>query len=281
MKNTLVLNDWHVGSPFGLQHPNYVNVDGQHIDLSHDSKQDYLYDNFEDKLESIRRDHEIHYIQYMGDIIDGLPAKGDFTESALPRIEDQIRCARMLLEEVRTRFPKAIWNPFVFGTKNHEKPEDTRRLAMDFIRTKCRMTYNMRVVEDGADDVLVRFHHEVGFSGAVAGRSGSMEREIVQGMLAYAEGSTERFDAEVRGHVHYHARVLQRNIWLVTAPSFQIQNLYGTKPTPNRFPSLGFLVVHTDGRMRRHGQNPVDFTAYTFNHPKTKATTPEEENGIS
>jgi hypothetical protein len=92
-RKILALSDIHVGSPSGLLHPNYVDVDGNGTLLN--VRQNYLWDNYLNLLDSLPSD--IDEIVFVGDAIDGKQRANQGEELTLHRIEDQRLAAIMTL----------------------------------------------------------------------------------------------------------------------------------------------------------------------------------------
>ncbi len=265
--NILVLNDLHVGSPEGLLHPNYVDVDDSPRELN--PGQNYLWDNFTDILAAIKEEHKIDLIVSNGDLIEGKQRKNDPAPLCLHRLEDQRNAATMILEEVRSLFPNPKWT-FVYGTPYHENAEDVRAVARRFTDEKPKMTCRMKV-----GDTYISFHHEVSYSGGVSSRAGSMEREFVNALLQRGMGDECDFHAHIRSHCHYFAQMNIRGRLLLVTPCFQLQNSYAVKASPFKgLPSLGMVVLHVDDSLIARNQCPVGYTEYLFHHPSYEIDEP-------
>jgi hypothetical protein len=264
-----------VGSPDAILPPGFIDIDGNGRDLN--PRQKYLWENFEARLADIKRDYPIDLIVPLGDLIDGNPNRRDpLGDSCLPRREDQRNAAIMVLRDIQDQLPDAKWDKFVFGTPNHETAEDVRIISKLFTEQKPDWTYRMRV-----GNAYLTFSHEIGYSGGITSRSGALEREAVNSLLAFAEGNDVKYAAHIRAHAHYHMALFNREQLVVIAPCFQIQNPFQVKSGPFKtFPSLGFLVVHVDDSLMGLGQNPVGFTKYGFPHPPYEIHEPLKEPAV-
>lgn len=261
-RKILVVNDIHVGSPSGLLHPNYIDIDGNGTLLN--PRQNYLWDNYIRILDLLPTD--IDEIVFLGDAIDGKQRANQGEELTLHRTEDQRLAAIMTLQEVKLRLPNASWH-FVMGTPYHELASEVRAIARNFTTEIPEMTFRM-----WAGKARLLFHHEVAYSNATQ-KAASLEREITRGQLSVIQHGWSDYHAQIRAHVHYFTHVGRRGHLAVSCPCFQMMSPFALKSSPfATIPDLGMLILHVDDSLLDNGMCPVSVEEFLFYHPEPEAS---------
>lgn len=270
-KKILVLSDLHVGSSYGLLPPSFMDGAGNLHEQNEGQK--YLWGRFQHMLGRVSP-QPIDAIVINGDILDGAQWKSKGAPLTLHRLEDQREAAVKVLEEVKNALPNAEWH-FVEGTPYHEVGEEVRQVAFLLTEEKhdVHRTLTLRV-----GNAVIRFHHEVGFSGGFI-KSGNLERELVTGSLAEAMQGWAKADAEIRSHCHYFCYVGRSNKLALVTPCWQLQTDYITKGSPTKnIPDIGAVVLSVDDALIEYGICPVNFTEYLYRHPQPEIQEMAEED---
>ncbi len=259
-KQIFVLADLHVGSASGLLPPDFMDTEGNVH--SQNLGQQYLWDRFIDTLNRIQS-RPISIIVLNGDLLDGSQKKADKQPLTLHRLQDQREAAVKVLEEVRSRFPKVEWK-FVSGTPYHELAEEMSQVSYYLLGAKqdVQRTQHLRVGE-----AILTFHHELTFSSALL-KGNTLERAIVDNLLASTEQGWPQADALIRSHCHYFRYLGRKNKLALVTPCWQLQTDYVTKRSPDaNIPDLGAVVLTVDDSLKQDGICPVGFTEYLHKHP--------------
>ena len=275
-KKILVLNDLHVGSAYGLFPPAFVDTEGNVHEYSKGQK--WLWDTFIQALNRIQP-QPIDVIVVNGDVMDGKPGKNpnQSQDCTLHRIEDQRECAVKVLEEVKSRFPKAAWY-FVQGTPNHETAADVAQVAFMLLgeKTPVRQTLSLQMGRPGRE-VILQFHHETSFTSGPT-KSGAIERDIVNGFLAVAMDGWKSAACVIRAHCHYFVAVMRKNKLGIVCPCWQLQTPFTRKSSPDKtIPDIGCVVLSVDDALVEFGTCPVGFQEYIYRHPQSEMVALDEE----
>lgn len=258
----LVFSDFHHGSEDGMLPPDFTDISGS--PRIQNPRQKYLWDNFISILDGLEG-RSIDYVVCNGDVLDGKQKKSETPSLTLHKLEDQKNAAIKTLKEIKTRFPIAKWI-FVEGTPYHEMPEQVRMVAKHFTDEPVKMTYRLQVGNAG-----IEFHHEVGYSGGFL-KSASLEKEIINGLLATAKNGWDEYHVHVRSHCHYFGAVQRGKYLTIVTPCLQLQNAYGTKNSPTKnIPDLGGIYLEVDDSLLERGMCPCGFEELLFPHPKPLA----------
>lgn len=259
-KKILVLNDLHVGSSYGLLPPSFTDCAGNVHEQN--SGQAYLWSRFIATLDKIQP-QKVDAVILNGDILDGLQPKNKGVPLTLHRLPDQREAAIVVLQEVRNRFPKAefFW---ISGTPYHELEDEVAQVAYKLMgeAQTVRRTLKLRIGK-----AVVQFHHETSFTSAVT-KSGSLEKELINGWLSEAMNDWDKAHVEIRAHCHYFAYVGRKDRLAIVCPSWQLQTDYSTKNSPNKnIPDLGCIILNVDDKLLEYGMCPASFQEYLHKHP--------------
>jgi len=259
-RKILVHNDLHVGSSYGLMPPSFLDCSGNLH--SQNVGQRYLWERFTALMQRLSP-QKIDAIVLNGDLLDGGQPKSKGTPLTLHRLPDQREACIKVLEEVKNTFPSAkfFW---ISGTPYHELEDEVLQVAYKLIGTPqtVRRTLKLRVGK-----AVVQFHHETAFTSAVT-KSGSLEREIINGWLAEAMNDWSAAHCEVRAHCHYFCYVGRKDRLAIVCPGWQLQTDYSTKSSPTKnIPDIGCIVLTVDDDLLDFGCCPVTFTPYLYKHP--------------
>jgi hypothetical protein len=261
----LVLSDLHCGSSYGLMPPDFLDSEGN-IHTQNEG-QKYLWSKFIHALDRAQP-QGVKKIVINGDVIDGTKFVNKGQMLTLYRLGDQREAAVKALEEVKNRFPDAKWY-FVSGTPSHEVTEEVKEVA--YLTTGAKQPI-VRTLTLSIGEAKIRFHHEVSYRSGFL-KAGSIETEIINGLMASMDAGWERVDAEIRSHCHHFLTVQRKTQLGVVTPCFQLQTDFMTKGSPTKgIPDLGCVVLSVDDSLKKFGMCPVAYTEYLYRHPAPEVT---------
>ena len=261
IEGALHIGDIHALAATGILPPNFKDTNG--ITHQPNSKQAYVYDEFVGCLDRVLSSGlPVDKIISIGDNIEGEQRKSDRRTTLSFPIEDQINAAILILEQVRQRFPKAVWR-FVPGTPYHESLESVRTIAREFtdvLPTDLSFFYSV-------GDAIVNVHHEIAATSAL-NTLGALEREVIRMKLAEQKG-WPHCHVISRGHRHFDDKVEKGDTLIFVNPCLKLQDEYGTKKTPFLVPDLGFshVLVNDSILKTEYGIPPATCRYFKFKHP--------------
>mgnify|MGYP001199799014 FL=1 len=246
--NSLIINDLHGGSKYGLIHPDWQSKRTFLV-----SK--WLYDKWCEYQLLLPK--EIDLLILNGDLIDGPNVKERSSGILETSLSEQVEMCIKILEPLVKRCKTIIR---LDGSGYHEQRGDELRLLDEYFHTRKPRDYRDEVVQniELPGKVILNVKHEPE-SGKVLYKGTALNREIIHAIHAEASRGYPKANILIRGHLHSYSMIDIDNkqmiinpCWCLAKPRDMKKHYYqwspcigGTLLIPNKMCHHGYQIVTT------------------------------------